>query len=192
MPATRVPDSEPGATVFAKAARPVKPGHRVFGLATDVGMPDGLNLGLVIAPADWMRLGASMGTNSASLDYRGGLTLIPAGWGPSFSAEVGHCNIADTTSTIRYFFKVASWMQGYVQQLGYTYVNAHVGFDYRLANFTLFIHGGYTYLMGTVRATQPVVVDAKTNTSISIPGDGNVHAYTLSAKVGIVYMFGGL
>jgi hypothetical protein len=192
MPLDRTPGAEPGATAFAKAARPVKPGHRIFGVASDVGMPDGLNLGLVVAPVDWLRLGASMGTNSASLDYRGGLSLIPMGWGPSFSAEVGHCNIADTTSTIRYFFSVPSWVQSYVQQLGYTYVNAHLGFYYNLANFTLFIHAGYTYLVGTVRATQPIVVDSKTNTSISIPEDGNVRAHTLSAKAGLIYMFGGL
>ena len=32
----------------------------------------------------------------------------------------------------------------------------------------------------------------KTNTSISLPQDGNVRAYTLSAKGGVIYMFGGL
>ena len=192
MPSSRVPNTEPGATIEAKAARPLKPGHRIFGVSSDVGMPDGLNVGLVVAPADWLRLGASVGTNSASLDYRGGLSLIPMGWGPSFSAEVGHCNTAATTSIIRYFFSVPSWVQPYVQQLGYTYFNVHVGFDYRFKGLTLFIHGGYTYLMGTVHAPDLIVVDSKTNTTVSIAQDGNVHAHTLSAKVGLIYMFGGL
>jgi hypothetical protein len=139
-----------------------------------------------------MFLNASLGTNSASLDYRGGLSVIPAGWGPSFTLEVGHCNTAPTTSIVRTFFSVPSWVKGYVQELGYTYVNAHIGFDYRLGGLILFIHGGGTYLMGTIRSPAPVVVDKSTNTSVTIPQDGQVSAYTLSAKAGIVYMFGGL
>jgi hypothetical protein len=139
-----------------------------------------------------MHLSAAIGTNSASLNYRGGLSLIPVGWGPSFSLEVGHCNTAPTTSVVRTFFTVPSWVQPYVQQLGYTYVNAHVGFDYRVGGVTVFLHGGGTYLMGTIRAPNAVVVvDTKTNTSIKIAQDGTVIAYTLSAKAGIVYMFGG-
>jgi hypothetical protein len=185
-------NGEPGAVVAATAVPPRRPGHRFFGVSSDIGLPDGLNVGLVVAPTDWMRLGASIGTNSASLDYRGGLSLIPMGWGPSLSLEVGHCNIAATTSVIRTFFSVASWMQLYVQELGYTYVNAHLGFDYRFTGLTLFVHGGYTYLMGTIRAPNTVVVDTSTNTTVTLAQDGNVHAHTLSAKIGLIYMFGGL
>jgi hypothetical protein len=185
-------NGEPGAVVADKAAPPRRPGHRFLGVSSDIGIPDGLNVGLVVAPADWMRLGASIGTNSASLDYRGGLSLIPMGWGPSFSLEVGHCNLAATTSLIRTIFSISSWVQTYVQQLGYTYVNAHVGFDYRFTGLTLFVHGGYTYISGTIRAPDSMVVDSSTSTTVTLAQDGNVHAYTLSAKVGLIYMFGGL
>ena len=188
----RSANAEPAGALAAKSTRPPKAGHRFLGVVSDVGMPDGLYLGLVVAPADWMRLVAAVGSNSASLDYRGGLSLVPMGWGPSFTAEVGHCNTAPTTSLLRTFFTVPSWMQPYVQQLGYTYVNAHVGFDYRLGGFTLFVHGGVTYLSGTLHSPASVVVDSKTNTSIKIPEDGAVTAYTLSAKAGLLYMFGGL
>ena len=128
-------------------------------LSADAGMPDGANLGMVLSPADWLRLGAAVGTNSASLGYRGGLTLLPVGWGPSLSLEAGHCNMAGPTDLIRSFFSVPGWVKPYIQQLGYTYFNAHLGFDLVLGNVTLFVHGGYTYLMGTVRASQAVVVD---------------------------------
>jgi hypothetical protein len=154
-------------------------------------MPDGLNLGLVLAPADWMRLGASLGTNSASLNYRGGLSILPVGWGPSFNLEVGHCNTAQTTSLIRTFFTVPTWVKQYVQELGYTYVNAHLGFDYRVGGLTLFIHGGATYLLGTIRAPEVIIVDKSTSTSVKINQDGTVTALTLSAKAGLIYMFGG-
>jgi hypothetical protein len=46
--------------------------------------------------------------------------------------------------------------------------------------------------MGTVRSPDPIVVDKSTSTSVKIAQDGNVTAYTLSAKAGLIYMFGGL
>jgi hypothetical protein len=177
-------------TVVGKGIHPTRPERRIWGLASDLGMPDGMNLGLVLSPYDWVRLGVSAGTNSASLNYRGGLSLIPMGWGPSFSLEAGHCNTADTTSLINTFFSVPKWVKPYFQQLGYTYFNAHVGFDYSIGNFTLFAHSGYTYLIGTVRAPNAVVVDTTTNTSVLVD-EGKVYAHTLSGKIGLIYLFGG-
>ncbi len=179
--------------VAVAAARPSGPksGGRVLGLGIDLGVPDGVNLGLMLSPSDWLRLEASLGTNSASLGYRGGLSLVPVGWGPSFNFELGHCNLAAPTDTVRTFFSVPKWVEPYVQQLGYTYFNAHLGFDLVYGRATMFVHGGYTYLMGTVRAPAPVVVDKSTNTSVTIAEDGKVYAHTLSAKVGLIVMFGG-
>jgi hypothetical protein len=162
-----------------------------WGLSTDVGMPDGANLGPVLSPFDWLRLGASLGTNSASLNYRGGLSLLPMGWGPSFTVEAGRCNTADTNSLLRKFFTVPTWVKPYVQKIGYTYFNAHLGFDYTHGNFTAFAHAGYTYLIGDVSAPKPVLIDNTSNTTLSIVEDGKVYAHTLSAKIGVVYLFGG-
>jgi len=179
----------PVAVVGAKPSRP-KTGGRVIGLGIDLGLPDGLNLGLMLLPSDWLRLEASLGTNSASLGYRGGLSLVPVGWGPSFTFELGHCNLAAPTDTVRAFFSVPKWVEPYVQQMGYTYFNAHLGFDMVYGRATMFIHGGYTYLMGTVRSPAPVVVD-NNNTSVTFAEDGKVYAHTLSAKIGLIVMFGG-
>ena len=154
-------------------------------------MPDGLNAGLVVLPAPWLRLGAALGTNSASFAYRGGLALVPLRWGPSFSFEVGHCNLAATNSTVRAFFSAPKWVSPYVQQLGYTYFNGHLGFDLVLGRFVLYLHGGYSYLMGTVHAPRPVVADSKTNTTVTMAQDGKVSAGTLSGKLGVIVMFGG-
>ena len=60
-----------------------------------------------------------------------------------------------------------------------------------LGNVTLFLHGGYTYLVGTVRAPKSVVVDTNTSTTVTIAEDGKVYAQTLSAKLGLVFLFGG-
>jgi hypothetical protein len=146
----------------------------------------------VVLPGSWLRLGASLGTNSASLEYRGGMALVPLGWGPSLSLEVGHCNLAPTNSVVRYFFSAPKWVAPYVQELSYTYFNGHLGFDLVLGRFVLYLHGGYSYLIGTVHAPKPVVVDpTKTNTSVTMAQDGEVRAGTLSAKLGVIVMFGG-
>jgi hypothetical protein len=139
-----------------------------------------------------MRLGASLGTNSASLEYRGSLALVPMGWGPSFSLEAGHCNMAPTNSVVRGFLGAPDWVSPYVQEFGYTYFNAHVGFDLVLGQVVWFVHGGYSYLTGTVRASEPVVVDRTTNTTVSVAQNGHVSAGTLSGKLGIIILFGGM
>jgi len=176
----------------AKASKTTGRTRRNIGAAIDAGIPDGANLGLVVRPFDWARLGASVGTNTAAFNYRGGLSLLPTGWGPSFDFEVGHCNIADLNSLLRKSFSVPNWVKPYVQQLGYTYFNAHVGFDLPLGDFIIFAHGGYTYLAATVRAPNPVVVDKNTGTTVTIAHDGNVQAHTVSGKVGLIFMFGGI
>ncbi len=178
-------------TVAAAKAPGVKSGHRAFGLGFDAGVPDGLNLGLVLSPSDWLRLGASLGTNTASLEYRGGVSFVPVGWGPSFSFEAGHCNLAATNKVTRAFFDTPTWVTPYVQELGYTYFNAHLGFDLVIGNATLFLHGGYTFLIGTIHAPNSVVVDKNNSTTVTIAQDGTVYAGTLSAKLGVIFMFGG-
>jgi hypothetical protein len=99
--------------------------------------------------------------------------------------------MAGPTDLLRHFFSVPKWVKPYVQQLGYTYFNAHLGFDLALGPVTLFLHGGYTHLRGTVRASQAVVVDSSTNTTVTLGEDGKVYAHTLSAKLGLVFTFGG-
>jgi hypothetical protein len=179
--------------MVSAAAKPAGsvPGRRRWGLSLDAGLPDGLNAGLVLSPAPWLRLGASLGTNTASLEYRGGFTLVPLGWGPSFSFEAGHCNLAPTNSVVRTVFSAPAWVSPYVQELGYTYFNAHLGVDLVWGRAIVFLHGGYSYLTGTVRAPNAVIVDAGTNTTARIAEDGSVHAGTLSAKLGMIVMFGG-
>jgi hypothetical protein len=159
-------------------------------------MPDGVNLGLVLSPARWLRFGGALGTNSAALDYRGGISLLPVKWGPSLTFELGRCNVADMNSVLSTFFSVSNWVKPYVQQFGYTYFNAHLGFEVPAGSFLMFIHAGYTYLAGTVRGPNPVVVTRNTDTTpnltVTVAQDGDVHAHTLSAKLGVLYMFGGL
>lgn len=196
LPMQPVADAPAGPPVVAKRAlAPASRERGLLGLAIDLGMPDGVNIGPVIAPTRWMRIGASAGSNSAGIDYRGGLSFLPVGFGPSFNFELGHCTVADMNSVLGTFFRVSGWIKPYVQQLGYSYFNAHVGIEYPVGSVMLFLHGGYTYLTGTVRGPNPVVVsrnkDNTPNTTVTAQ-EGDVSAHTLSAKFGAIVMFGGI
>ncbi len=181
----------------APTARP-KP--HLLGVTTDVGLPDGANLGLVLRPTSWIRLNAAGGTNSASLGFRGGVTAIPQWFwqiGPSFTLEAGYCRVGNVNGLLRSFFQVPSWMKDYAQQAGYTYYNAHLGLEFGRRNITGFIHAGGSYIDGTVRAPNPVLITSVGTSSTDVPHlifgqDAKVQAYTLSAKVGLIVYFGGL
>jgi hypothetical protein len=157
-------------------------------------MPDGANLGLVLAPVRWLWLEAAAGTNSAAFNYRGGFSLVPVGWGPSLTLELGHCNVAEMNGLLRDFFSISSWVKPYVQEFGYTYFNAQLGFEVPVGSALLFLRGGYTYLSGTVRGSTPVVVKDSNNTpNMTVTAnEGEVRAHSLSAKLGVLYMFGGI
>jgi hypothetical protein len=177
------------------------PSPHLLGVATDIGLPDGANLGLVVRPTSWIRLNAAGGTNSASLGFRGGVTAIPHWFwriGPSFTLEAGYCRVGNVNGLLRNFFQVPSWMKDYAQQAGYTYYNAHLGIEFGRRNITGFIHVGGSYIDGTVRTPNSVSVPSTTpgvstdSAQLILGQDAKVRAYTISAKAGLIVYFGGL
>ena len=182
-------------------AAPAAASPHLLGFATDVGLPDGANLSLVLRPTDWVRLHGAVGTNSASLGFRGGVTAIPHWFwqiGPSITLEAGYCRIGNVNSVLRTFFQVPAWMKDYAQEAGYMYYNAHLGIEFGRGNVTGFIHAGGSYVDGTVRTPNSVTIPAPAGTSVStdptqliLGQDAKVRVYTMSAKAGIIVYFGG-
>jgi hypothetical protein len=167
---------------------------------TDMGLPDGVNLGMVFRPASWTRLHVAGGTNTASMGFRGGVTAIPY-WlwfiGPSLSVEAGFCRVGDVNGVLRTFFQVPGWMKDYVQQAGYSYYNGHLGLEFGRGHVTGFLHAGGSYIHGTVRMPKPVLLATSTSGSAANPAqltmgqDATVQVYTLSFKAGLMVFFGG-
>jgi hypothetical protein len=169
--------------------------RRIFGLSTDVGLPDGANLGLVILPANWIRLSIAGGSNSATLGGRLGLALVPLGWGPSLSFEIGRFGVGNTNPLIRSSFKVPSWVDPYVQQVGYSYFNSQLGLDFRLGNFFIYVHGGYSNIRAVIRSPSPVETRSSSGTvlyRVRLGEDGRVKIHTWSGKVALIYLFAGV
>ena len=179
-------------SIEASPTRPAPQASRkLFAIGTDVGVPDGLHLALAVEPLSWMRLSVAGGSNTASYGGRLGLTLIPMGYGPSLSVEGGTYSVSEPSSLVRSFFKVPKWVEPYVQQIGYRYLNAQLGYDLRLGNFVVYLHGGYSYIRGIVRSPEAVVLDSTTGYTVRMRDDGVVRAYTWSLKAAVLYMFGG-
>ena len=97
---------------------------------------------------------------------------------------------------LRTFFQIPAWMKDYAQQAGYTYYNAHLGLEFGRGNVTGFIHVGGSYVNGTVRTPNPVIIPSVTNGLSADPAqlilgqDAKIQAYTISAKAGLIVFFG--
>lgn len=196
------PDARDDAAIAETVPLPAaaRPSPRLLGIATDVGLPDGANLGLVLRPTPWIRVNASGGTNSASLGFRGGFTAIPYWFwhvGPSVTFEAGYFRVGNVNGILRSFFQVPAWMRDYVQQAGYTYYNAQLGIEFGRRNITGFIHAGASYIDGTVRTPHAVTIAPAPGTTSTDPAqfilgqDAKVTVYTFSAKAGLIVYFGG-
>jgi hypothetical protein len=175
----------------------------LLGASTDVGLPDGVNFGLVVRPLAWLRVGVAAGTNSASVGGRGGVTFIPYAFGrfsPSATLELGHYRMAQVNGLVGAVFGVPGSLRDYMQRLGYTYYNANLGIEFCAGRLIAFVHGGMTIVHGTATNTDPVYLDPAANEDPAVRAasaratlkeSANIRAISPAAKVGIIFMFGG-
>jgi hypothetical protein len=198
-------DQASAQTTAVAAAAPAAPSGlpQFLGVSTDLGVPDGLNFGLVVRAASWLRLNAAAGTNSASVGGRGGATFIPFTFGrfsPTATLELGHYRMAAVNSIVGAVLGVPTWLQDYLQRFGYTYYNANLGIEFGTRRFIAFIHGGLTVVHGTASNTDPIYLDsiasadpaAHSNSArAALKQDASIRAVSPAAKAGIIFMFGG-
>jgi hypothetical protein len=183
----------------ARAGEPRAPQRPpvVLGLMADAGVPDGANAALALRPARWLRLYLGGGHNTVSAGYRGGVTVLPLGAGPSFSVEAGHYRDGDANGLVRRFVATnASTLTPIFKRVGYTYVNTQLGLELGRGSFQFFIHGGVSYLRAVVHDAQAALdarngTSATSSTTVRITQDPIVRAWVPSLKLGMVVYFGG-
>lgn len=162
-----------------------------LGVMADAGAPDGANGSLVYRPFSWLRSYAGGGTNLISKGFRGGLTLVPFGSGPSASIEAGHYFDGDANGLARRFAG-PTFGSPALERVGYDYANFHVGLDFGSRRATFFIHGGMSYVRATVHNMDQVVAsavgssDGNGTTEISFTKDPIVRAWLPSVKLGLI------
>jgi hypothetical protein len=179
--------------VTVPGAPPSKDRMPIFGMMADVGVPDGLIGSLVVRPWDWLRLSGGGGTNTISRGWRAGLTLLPFTAGPSASFEYGRYSEGDANPLAKKF--VGSSFDGspLLTQVGYEYMNAHLGLDFGSRRVVFFVHGGLTMVRSRIRNVEAAVRDStgKTTgttgaTEVTVGEDPKVKAIGSSVKLGLI------
>jgi hypothetical protein len=166
-----------------------------IGVSADVGLPDGFIASIVARPLRWLRLAAGAGSNGAALGFRGGLTLVPLGTGPSLSLEVGHSQAGSLGSALALVRPDLD--SGLVERVRYDYANAQPGLELGRGRVAFYLRGGLSYLRATLGGSGAAIeqqaaaraVQSGANTLVSVPGDLTVSAVGLAGKLGmLVYL----
>jgi hypothetical protein len=176
---------------------PSKPSLPLLGVMADAGIPDGFQGSLVFRPAFWLRTSVGGGYNMISKGVRAGLSLLPFGRGPSLTVEAGHFFDGDANATARKFAGAGFQDNALLDRVGYDFANAHLGLDFGYQRVTFFIHGGMSYVRGTVYnlgsvvSTNPAINNVDSNgLEVAFKGPVTVKAIGPSAKIGlIVYLW---
>lgn len=148
-----------------------------FGFSTDVGVPDGLGVGVVLRPAPWFRSNYHFTHNSAAPGYRIGVTLDPINF-----------PIAPT-ATVEYGASVPGQVVGLDRSpfVWYNYSNLHLGLEFGKRNyFRFYLRGGISFIGAKTKALS-VVLDQKEVVLISDPSVNAVFFPT--TKLGMVFFF---
>jgi hypothetical protein len=148
------PAPAPAATVQQAAAPAAKADQADslpwLGISTDVGLPDGAQGALILRPWKALRFSAGGGYNMISKGVRAGVALLPFGRGPALSLEAGRFFKGNANAPIQKFAGAGFGGVDAINNFGYDYANAHLGLDFGYRRVTFYIHGGMSYIRGTI------------------------------------------
>jgi len=175
---------EPQTVEAALHARQAEKWPRL-GLMLDAGIPDGAIGSLAYRPWKWVRAYAGGGSNSVSGGWRGGLSLLPFGAGPSVSFEYGHYSDGDANGLVRHLVSGDFSGSPLLSRIGYDYANAQVGLDFGGKRVIFFVHGGISKVWAEIHNLNQAV---KTNgsTTIEVTSDPKVTVVGSSLKIGLI------
>jgi hypothetical protein len=158
------------------------------GLMVDAGIPDGAIGSLVVRPWQWVRAYGGGGSNSVSKGWRGGLSLVPFGAGPSVSVEYGHYSDGDANGLVRRLVSADFAGSPLLDRIGYDYVNAHAGLDFGGKNVIFFIHGGISKVWAEIHNLNQAIKSSG-STTVEVSADPKVTVVGSSFKVGLIVFF---
>jgi hypothetical protein len=168
----------------------------LLGVMMDAGVPDGAQLSLVLRPTKWLRTSIGGGYNLISKGVRAGVSVLPFGRGPSLTVEGGRFFEGNANGAAKLISGVSS-DNALLERVGYDYANAHLGLDIGYKRVTFYIHGGMSYIRGTVHNLNQELQTAaaidgvsQNGTEVQVKQDPTFKAIAPSAKLGlIVYLW---
>lgn len=201
----QVRDDSPGPNVRLQGASPSKVhdtnatgnvsaidnvAKRILGATLDMGLPDGLMLGVAVRPLSWLRLQASGGTNAISPGVRTGVSLrLPQRVSPSLSIDVGKYFEGNANGVLRTVGGSGYRDSSTASKIGYEFVNLRGGIEFGNVSATFFVHGGVSYVRSRLHHTNDLVsgaIGTESATSISVADDTPVRAWVPSVKFGLL------
>ena len=161
----------------------------VVGLMADVGLPDGAIGSLVVRPWQWFRVYGGGGSNSVSKGWRGGLSLLPFGAGPSVSFEYGHYNDGDANGLVRHLVSGNFGGSPLLEKVGYDYANAHAGLDFGGKYVAFFVHGGVSMVWAQLHNLNDAANSSGSSTVVQVSQDPKIKVVGSSFKAGLIIYF---
>ena len=145
----------------------------------DLGVPDGAQMSAVWRPKRWLRVHGGGGFNLVSFGLRGGVSWLPLEGPvvPTVAVEGGHFFGGDARGVSEL---LGMSPDSVPEDLSYSYANGHVGLEFSFHHTTLFLRGGYSYLVAHFTPSDPGASDVR------FEDEAELRAFLPSAKLGIV------
>lgn len=157
-----------------------------IGMQFDLGVPDGIALGIVASPCQyWVKVTGAATSNGVGLGWRLGLILDPIdfGIGPSFTAEYGSYGM----------FNVSSLAGTDLPDVSYSYINLHGGIEFGdPKSFRFYLKAGPSWLFLETDGLMGVVLEKSENdyTDLSKLSELDATLFVIpTAKLGFTLMF---
>ena len=160
----------------------------LFGVATDVGIPDGAMASLVVRPRSYVRVHVGAGHNAISPGFRAGATLsLPLWLSPTASVSYGRYAEGDANPLARRLSGDPTMNNPMLERVGYQFADGYLGLQFGRRRVALQLEAGYSRIAGTVRNLDEMTAsDAPSaSTTVSFTQDPTVVVWTLSARVGL-------
>ena len=159
-----------------------------FGVATEVGVPDGVMVAGAYHAHPLLTTHVGLGYNLNSPGLRIGATFAPLSGSvtPLATLELGHYFAADTPEWMRETAKDAGLNDKTLIRLGYTFINTHLGLRVGSPRIGVRLHGGLSFV-----AAKALVIKPKPNFTppVELYRETSVRVWTLSGKLGMEYNF---
>jgi hypothetical protein len=144
----------------------------------------------VYRPFPWLRTQLGAGYNMVGLGLQGGATVIPFGWGPSFTLEAGHYFEGNANGIARSMAGAGFEDSALLERIGYDYANAHLGLEIGKGSYTFFLHAGMSYVVTRLNGLNDELANMTegmgTGTSIRVGQSPTISGFVPSLKLGFV------
>lgn len=158
----------------------------LFGVSTDVGVPDGAMASIVVRPLSFLRAHAGAGYNAISTGFRAGATLsLPFWLSPTASFSYGVYPEGDANPIARRVSGDADMHSPMLEKIGYQFADGYLGLQFGRERVSFQIEAGYSRIEGKIRNLSAAMDGEMDSQSTLTVQDPNVVVWSLSARIGL-------